>query len=145
MDSQTIMRSTVALIALAGFLLPWIRLDGHNDPMTGSEIIAYAFTSPERATIFSTSLPSSMALLMIPPVTAIAVLYGMVRLIQGGHSLGSHLLGAALPLVMVLSTGAIASSDGFRIGGIPLPGIGIIATVITQGILFLDALVEGRE
>ena len=145
MDSQEIMRCMVSLIALAGFLLPWMMLDGHSSNMSGSAAIAYAFTSPERATLFGTSLLGATALLLVPAATGVCVLYGLVRLIQGRHSMASHLMGAMFPILMVLVTGTIASSDGFRIAGIPLPGIGIIITTITQGILFLDALVEGKE
>lgn len=145
MDSQTIMRSTMALIALAGFMLPWIRLDGHNAALTGADAIAYAITSPERATLFGASKIGTVMLLLVPPVTLGVVLHGLVRLVRGENSLGSHLAGAALPILMVALTGTIASSDGFRMGGIPLPGIGLIITAIIQGILFVDALVEGSE
>ena len=120
MDNQTMMRSAVSLIALVGFLLPWVTLDGHGSTMTGSEAIAYAFTNPERATIFSVSPQGALALWFSPVMTAAAVLYWFIRLTQGRHSLASHMLGTTLPIIMVLTTGAIASSDGFRLAGIPL-------------------------
>ena len=53
-------------------------------------------------------------------MTAAAVLYWFIRLTQGRHSLASHMLGTTLPIIMVLTTGTIASSDGFRLAGIPL-------------------------
>ena len=145
METQDLMRCMVALIAMAGFLLPWITLDGHGSSLTGSEAIAYAITSPERATLFGTSMIGAVALLLVPTVTGACVLYGLVQLIRGRHSLASHLMGTLLPIMMILATGTIASSDGFRIAGMAMPGIGMAITTLAQGILFLDALVEGKE
>lgn len=144
-DNQTIMRSVVGLIALGGFLLPWVTLDGHGSALTGSEAIAYALTSPERGALFGASKMGALCLLLVPPVTLGAVLHGLIQTVRGGSSLGSHLAGVLLPIMMVLLIGTIASSDGIRVAGIPLPGLGAAITAIMQGILFVDALVEGRE
>ena len=144
-DPATAGRTALGLIALAAMLLPWIKLDGYQDAMNGAELIAYAFTSPERASLFQVSKIGTLAVLLAPPIVLAANVYGLIRLIQGEQRLAPHLCGAVLPLGMTLLAGAIASSDGMRLAGIPIPGWGIIVTILAQGILFLDAMMEGKD
>ena len=139
------MRAAVGLIALAGMLLPWIKLDGYSEAMNGGELIAYALTSPERASIFSASKLGATAVLLLPVLSLAANIYGFFRLMQGRHSLGAHLSGTLCPLGMVVLAGTVASSDGPSLLGITIPGIGVIVTMLAQGTLFIDAMVEGRD
>ena len=144
-DSATQVRTLVGIIAIAGMLLPWVRLDGHAGAMNGAEMIAYALTSPERASIFSASKLGTLAVLLVPPLVLAANAYGFFRLMQGHHSLGAHITGALLPLGMILTAGAILNSDGPALMGIPIPGIGLFVTMLAQGALFIDAMAEGKD
>ena len=144
-DQATQVRTLVGLIALAGMLLPWIRLDGYSETMNGAQMIAYAFTDPGRASIFGVSKLGALAVLLVPTLALLANTYGFFRLAQGRHSLGSHLAGSLLPLGMVLLSNPLISSDGPAIAGLPIPGVGIFVTILAQGALFIDGMLEGQD
>ena len=138
-------RTAIALSALAGMLLPWMRLDGYNEAMNAADLIAYAFTSPERATIFGISKLGAIAILFTPSIVLAASTYGLFRVISGRPHPTSHIIGALAPLGMLMLAGSIASSDGWNIAGMALPGFGLIVTVVAQGILFIDTMMEGKK
>ena len=138
-------RTAIALSALAGMLLPWLRLDGYNEAMNAADLIAYAFTSPERATIFGISKLGAIAILFTPSIVLAASTYGLFRVISGRPHPTSHIIGALAPLGMLMLAGSIASSDGWNIAGMALPGFGLIVTVVAQGILFIDTMMEGKK
>ena len=143
-DRATQVRTLVGLMALAGMLLPWIRLDGYSETMNGAQMIAYAFTDPGRASIFGVSKLGTLAILLVPILALAANAYGFFRLAQGGHSLGSHLSGSLMPLGMVLLSSSLISSDGPAIAGFPLPGVGIFVMILAQGALFIDGMLEEK-
>ena len=144
-DTATQVRTLVGLIALAGMLLPWIKLDGYGETMNGAQMIAYAFTDLGRASIFGVSKLGALAILLVPTLALAANIYGFFRLMQGRHSLGSHLAGSLLPLGMVLLSSPLISSDGPAIAGFPIPGMGIFVTILAQGALFIDGMLEGKD
>ena len=144
-DTANQVRTLVGLIALAGMLLPWIRLDGYSETMNGAQMIAYAFTDLGRASIFGVSKLGALAILLVPTLALAANIYGFFRLMQGRHSLGSHLAGSLLPLGMVLLSSPLISSDGPAIAGFPIPGMGIFVTILAQGALFIDGMLEGKD
>ena len=138
-------RTAIALSALAGMLLPWMRLDGYNEAMNAADLIAYAFTSPERETIFGISKLGAIAILFTPSIVLAASVYGLFRVIAGRPHPTSHIIGALAPLGMLMLSGSIASSDGWNVAGMPLPGFGLIVTVVAQAILFIDTMMEGKN
>ena len=138
-------RTAIALSALAGMLLAWIRLDGYNEAMNVADLIAYAFTSPERETIFGISKLGAIAILFTPSIVLAASAYALFRVIAGRPHLTSHIIGALAPLGMLMLSGSIASSDGWNVAGMPLPGFGLIVTVVAHGILFIDTMMEGKN
>ena len=145
MERSDLLRVVVALTAMGGILLPWVALDGHGSWMTGSEMVAYSFFSPERASLFAVSRLATICLLLVPPAAAVAVVYGFFQLLRGHDSLGAHLLGALLPVLMLFASQPVLTSDGPEVVGLPVPGIGIITTIIAQAVLFAAALLEGKN
>ena len=144
-DRATLTRTMLILAALAGMLFPWLKLDGYPGAMTGADLVAYALTSPERASIFSVSKLATTAVLLVPTLSLAAAVYGFFRIIQEGRALGAHLAGAALPIIMVLLYGPIASSDGPALGAVTIPGAGVFVTMTAQAALFVEALVSGKD
>ena len=138
-------RGTIAIIALTGMLLPWLRLDGYSEAMSAAELIAYAFTSPERGSLFGVSMMGALAILLTPVVVMTAGVLGFFQAITGGRSLGANLVGALAPLAMLMLAHSIVSSDGWEVVGIPLPGFGLMLTVAAQGTLFIHAMREGDD
>ncbi len=138
-------RTAIGIIALVGMLLPWLKLDGYNEAMSAAELAAYSFTSPDRGAMFGISIIGAIAVLFTPHIAVAVGFYGFIRLVQGGHSLSSHFTGAVLPLVMVLIARPMISSDGPELMGVPIPGIGLIITVLAQGALFTDGITQRRN
>ena len=137
-------RSAVGALALAGMLLPWVRLDGYTKSMSGADLIAYAFTGTDRGAIFDTSIMGALGLLLIPSIVLAACAYAFLNTMTGRRPLKSHLVAAIMPLGMLLMSGGIVSSDGPQIAGIPIPGFGLIITVLAQGGLFVNRML-GEE
>ena len=133
-------RSAVGALALAGMLLPWVRLDGYTNSMSGADLIAYAFTGTDRGAIFDTSIMGALALLLIPSIVLAACAYAFLTTLTGGRPLKSHFVAAVMPLGIMLMSGGIVSSDGPQIAGIPIPGLGLIITVLAQGGLFANRM-----
>ena len=96
-ERNTQLRAATALLTLVGFLMPWVTLDGYADAMSGSDLIAYAFLNPERASLFQVSWTGTLALLMMPIAALTATIYGFYRSLKGDPSLGAHLAAAAAP------------------------------------------------
>ena len=142
-EQNTHIRAIAILITLVGFLLPWITLDGYAGSFSGSELIAYAFISPERASLFSVSKMGTLTLLAVPITTLSITIYGLYQSMKGEPSLGAHLAAVLAPISMLILTGGIVSTEWPRMFGMPLPGIGIIVIIITQGGLFTERLTEG--
>ena len=138
-------RTAIAIAALAGMLLPWLRLDGYNEAMNAADLIAYAFTSPERGAIFGISKLGAIAILFTPSIVLAASVYGLFRIMAGRRQVAAHLVGARAPLGMLMLSRSIVSSDGWDVAGIPLPGFGLIVTVVAQGILLIDTMMEGDD
>ena len=59
-DDTARARTLAALAALISMFLPWVWLDGDNSALNGAELLAYAFTSPERRAMIQTSLLGSL-------------------------------------------------------------------------------------
>ena len=59
-------RAIVALIAIAGMFLPWVWLDGDTSPMNAAQLLAYAFTNPERGAMISISFPGPSPYYSLP-------------------------------------------------------------------------------
>ena len=64
---------------------------------------------------------------------------------QQRQVLGAHLTGMLLPLVMLLMSGPVVSSDGPSLAGIAIPGIGVFVTMLAQRALFINTLLEGEK
>ena len=77
LDQIALARVLVALIALAEMLLPWAKLDGYAETMSGAELMAFAFTSPERGSIFAVSKLGALSVLLAPALVPVANLYGL--------------------------------------------------------------------
>ena len=137
-------RSAAGALALAGMLLPWVRLDGYTKSMSGADLIAYAFTGTDRGAIFDASVTGALALLLIPSIVLAACAYAFFNTMIGRRPLKSHLTGAIMPLGILLMSGSIVSSDGPQVAGIPIPGFGLIITVLAQGGLFVNRML-GEE
>ena len=144
-ERNTQLRAATALLTLVGFLTPWVTLDGYAGAMSGSDLIKYALLNPERASLFQVSWMGTIALLTMPLATLAATLYGFYRSLTGDPSLGAHLGAATAPILMLVLAGSILSSEAARFFGMPLPGFGVAAVIITQGGLFVERLTEADK
>ena len=136
-------RTLMALLALFSILLPWVRLDGYTQTMAGSELLAFAFTSPERAAMFRSAPLGAIALLLIPFVLALSSIYAFFKSLEGQHTLGASIMGAALPLIMLFLAQTLTATGSTRIIGVSIPNPGIITMVLCNVGLIIHSLYEG--
>ena len=97
LDNTTRIRAAAALIALFSMLVPWVWMDGDKSALSGSDLLAYAFTSDERGALFRTSILGALGLFFVPPIVAVLTIYGFAKTIMGEYPLMANLMGALLP------------------------------------------------
>ena len=134
-------RAIVALIAIAGMFLPWVWLDGDTSPMNAGQLLAYAFTNPERGAMISISFPGTIALLFTPPVVICLAVYCFIKTMKSDYPLMMNAGAVVLPIVMIMLSGPVTSSDDHSFAGLPASHLGAIlvslchASLLTHGIL----------
>ena len=139
-------RTLTALLALVSMMLPWVRLDGYTESMTGAELLAFAFTSPERGAMFRTVPLGAIALLLVPLTVAATAVYSFVKNIQGEFTVGPNLALIALPIVMLFLGQALTATDQPRLAWATLPKPGIILMVLCNvGLLAHSLHVESQS
>ena len=143
--NEGIVRAMTAVMALISMFLPWAVLDGNSSSLSGAELIDYAFTSNERATMFQTSFMGAMGILFIPLIVTIATVMSFFRTIVQKTSTTSNLLGCLLPVIMIMVTGSITSSDQPDILGVTVPEWGIAMMISCHVILLIHGLIQEND
>ena len=143
--NEAIIRAGTALIALVSMFLPWVVLDGTRSALSGSELVAYAFTSKERGTMFQTSFMGAVALLYIPLIVTIATVVSFSKTIVQKTSTTSNLLGCLLPVIMIMVSGSITSSDRPDLLGVTVPEWGIVTMISCHVILLVHGLIQEND
>ncbi len=139
-NTTTMYRTMAVLAALISMYLPWVHLDGSEGPMNGAALIAYAFTSPERSSLFSISMFGTLTLLFIPLTVLGTTGYSFIKNLQGHYTPGSNVAAAVLPIAMLLAARSIISSDQPSLLGIQLPEWGVTIMVLTHTGLLVHGL-----
>ena len=137
-------RNLLAIVAIASMMLPWVYLDGADSSLSGGELIAYWLaTGSERTDMFRENVLGAMALFLVP--LAVAVLSVMVfwRIWKRQHPVKLSVAAGLLPLLIVLFSGSITSSDHLLAGRIVFPQAGIILMLLCQGALVVHSLTRG--
>ena len=144
-SNETLTRSLIAMGALLSMLLPWAVLDGSKSSLSGAQLLEYAFTSPERGAMFSTSFLGTMGLLFIPLIVTIATVSSFFKAVTNKVSTTTNLLGCLLPIMMVMVTGSITSSDQPHLLGIRVPEWGILMMISCHVILLIHGLIQEND
>ena len=135
LEEPALLRAAATCLALFSFLFPWVTLDGSQSSITGANLIAMAFTSPEASLMLDVALLPSMVLFAVPVITAAVTFYIALRSLSHNYPFVPSSICLALTIVMVLTTGAITSSDTPQLLGIPLPGAGLFLFMVTHALL----------
>ena len=144
-DRAAQVRTLVALMALCSMLLPWTRLDGYTNPMTGADLIAFAFTSPERGAMFRLMPLGALALLFIPLVTTITAIYVFAKSVEGEHPVMANIMAITLPVVMLYLAQTLTGSDQPQLFWITIPKLGIITLILCNTALIGLTIIIGSQ
>ena len=137
-------RSLLAVIAIASMMLPWVYLDGAESSLSGSELIAYTFaTGDERWDMLTRSVMGALSLFLVPPVVAVLSIIAFWKVWKDQHPVKLNIVAGLLPLLVVLFSGGITSSDHLLFGRFVFPHVGIILMLLCQGTLAVHSLVKG--
>lgn len=123
-------RQAAALLPLLGIILPWITLDGETDSLTGAELLAYAFTSPERATMFQTSTLAGLTLFAAPLTTITFAILAFIKILKDQYPLALNIATAAVPIIMLATVQPITSTAQKTVFGFIFPDWGLALTII---------------
>ena len=144
-NNETMSRTLIALGAILSMFLPWAILDGAGSSMSGAELLAYAFTGPERGTIFATSFMGAMGLFFIPLIVMIATVMTFFKTVTAQSSTAANLIGCLLPIIMIMVTGSITSSDQPQIFALKIPEWGITTMISFHAILLVHGLIQEND
>ena len=144
-NNETMIRTLIAIGALASMFLPWAVLDGKDSSLSGSELLAYAFTSPERGAMFRTSFLGTIGLLFIPLTVTIASIIAFFKTVTKQASTAANLIGCLLPIIMIMVTGSITSSDRPDLLGVRIPEWGIAMMISCHAILLVHGLIQEND
>ena len=140
MDDVTTVRAILALATLPAMFLPWATLDGASSSLTGSHLITYALTSPERGFMISQYPASAVALFILPIMTLVTAVLAFLEILKGKYPLIIHTATVLMPLVLTFTTRTITSSDQPEFLGIPMPAIGPYAFIFIHSVLLAHGL-----
>ncbi len=134
-------RNLLAIAAIASMMLPWVYLDGAESSLSGAELIAYTFaTGTERWEMLKQSVPGALALLFVPTVVAVLSIVVFAKTWQDQHSVKLNAFAGLLPMLIVLFSGGITSSEHLLAGRLVFPQAGIIVMFLCQVALAVYSL-----
>ena len=134
-------RNLLAIAAIASMMLPWVYLDGAESSLSGAELIAYTFaTGSERWEMLKESVPGALFLFFVPPVVAVLSIVVFAKTWQDQHSVKLNAATGLLPLLIVVFSGSITSSEHLLAGRLVFPQAGIIVMFLCQGALAVHSL-----
>ncbi len=137
-------RNLLAVVAIASMMMPWVYLDGAESSLSGAELIAYFLaTGTERWEMTKESVPGAFSLFFVPVIVAGLSVYVFAKTWRGRHPVKSNAAAALLPLLIVLFSGSVTSSEHLIAGRFVFPQAGIILMFLCQGGLAVYSLVKG--
>ena len=139
-DPTNTVRQTAALLPFAGLLLPWLTMDGDQGPMSGAELLAYALTSPERTTIFSTSILAGITLFATPIFTIALAAAAFIKILNNEYPLALSAATIILPLIMLASVQPVTSTAPKSVFGVIFPDWGLALAIIPHIALLAHGL-----
>ena len=125
---RTAVRTTFTLIALLGMFLPWVTLDGSGSSMNGAQLIAYSFTSPERAAMLGTNFLAAAALLGLPLIALGCCIGSFLDNIKGRFGIFWSIGAMVLPPLTLVFASPVLTTEQTRILGAPVPDWGMALT-----------------
>ena len=137
-------RNLIALAGMASMTLPWVYLDGAESSLSGAELIAYTFvTGSERWNMLKESFPGAASLFLVPPTVAILSIIAFWKVWNHQRSVKLNAVAGLLPLLIVLLSGSITSSEHLLADRLVFPQAGIIVMFLCQGALAVHSLTRG--
>ena len=140
LDQVTKVRAILALATLPAMFLPWATLDGASSSLSGSHLITYALTSPERGFMISHFPAPAVALFLLPIMTLVTAVLALLEILKGKYPLLLHTVTILMPIALTITTGAVTSSDRTDILGMPVPALGPYIFVLIHLVLLAHGL-----
>ena len=125
---RTAVRTTFTLIALLGMFLPWVTLDGSGSPMNGAQLIAYSFTSPERAALIGSNFFAAASLLGLPLIALACCAGSFLDNIKGRFGIAWSIGAMVIPPLTLLLASPVLTTEQTRVLGMPVPDWGMALT-----------------
>ena len=137
-------RNLIALAGMASLMLPWVYLDGAESSLSGAELVEYTFvTGSERWQMIQESAPGALSLFLVPPAVGVLSILVFVKTWKDQHDIRLNALAGILPILIVLFSGSITSSEHLIAGRLVFPQAGIIVMFLCQAALAAHSLTRG--
>ncbi len=121
-------RTVVILAALMGpvaLLVPWLTLDGHAGPLSGTDLMAYAFHGNDRMVMWGISPLATAALLVLPFAITAGVSITAVNVLRRDYRLDAPVFTVAAVLLLLRFTPPVLAGQMHVVGQFAVPGWGL--------------------
>lgn len=137
-DSRNL-ATLVSLLAGCGLLLNWMRLDGATGGLNGAELAAMALAGPGRGDLMGASFLSGMLTLTVPLAVTIATVITLWKTMTGSLTFAPGIVAMAGIALLCAFGGAVSDSGRTVMGGLMLPGVGMVMAFLGHGALLAAA------
>ncbi len=137
-------RNLLAIIGIASMMLPWVYLDGDDSSLSGAELISYTLaTGSERWEMIQQTFLGALSLLLVPLSVAVLSIVAFVKIWKGQHPVKLNAFAGLLPLLIVVFSGNITSTDHLIGSRLVFPQAGMIVMFLCQGTLAAYSMRRG--
>lgn len=127
-------RLAVSLLALLGLILPWLRLDGAADGLSGTGLVAFGLVGDwaEKWWMLKRNWFGACCLCLLPFCISIATVWTIWREQRGKPTIGWPTTGATAALLILLTAADITASGQPSVGVLLMPGPGLALLILAH-------------
>lgn len=127
-------RLAVSLLALLGLILPWLRLDGAAESMSGTGLVAFGLAGEwaEKWWMLKRNWFGAFCLCLMPLLVTIATVWSIRREQRGKPSIGWLATSVSAALLLLLTAAEITASGQTRLGALLMPGPGLTLLLLAH-------------
>lgn len=124
-DVRTVMLFAV-LVGPAALFIPWLRLDGHTESLSGVGLMIYALQGNDRLVMWRISPLSLVTVMMVPYAIAVAVCLTAASVLRRNCRLDAPLFAVAAILLLLRFAPPILGGQALTMGRFAAPGPGLV-------------------
>ena len=135
-----------ALTGLVALFIPWVILDGHATPLSGSTLMAYSLQGNDRWVMWQISPVATVLMLTVPFSITGTVCWTAFNVLRRNYRLDVPLSTLAGILALLRFTPPVLDGRMYTLGGFAVPGPGLgILLVATLAVIAISSTAALRR